>query len=139
MAANSHVPYSALTKEELRERMKKNLHGELRIPVKQKNRAKIEQMVKQSGIVVDDELHNDFRKVIADSSLIKTSQNEFAGLFWDEQAKAATHKDARGMRWHPLMIKWCIYLQHLSQAAYNTLRNTLTLPSERTLQDSRGR
>ena len=35
------------------------------------------------------------------------------------------------------MIKWCIYLRHLSSSAYDTLRNSgcLRLPSDRTLRD----
>ena len=46
-------------------------------------------------------------------------------------------KDARQMRWHPMMIKWCMNLQMLSSSCYNTLRSTgvLKLPSERTLRD----
>ena len=41
------------------------------------------------------------------------------------------------MRWHPLVIKWCIYLRHLSGSAYELLRNAgyLKLPSQRTLRD----
>ena len=41
------------------------------------------------------------------------------------------------MRWHPLMIRWCLYLQHLSNKAYDTLRASgcVHLPSQRTLRD----
>ena len=41
------------------------------------------------------------------------------------------------MRWHPLMIKWCLYLRHISSRAYDTLRESkcLKLPSDRTLHD----
>lgn len=41
------------------------------------------------------------------------------------------------MRWHPLMIKWCLYLRHLSGRAYETLRDSgcIALPSQRTLRD----
>lgn len=37
----------------------------------------------------------------------------------------------------PTMIKWCIYLHHLSSSTYNTLRNSRCLrpPSDRTLRD----
>ena len=46
-------------------------------------------------------------------------------------------KDARQMRWHPMMIKWCMNLRMLSSSCYDALRSTrvLKLPSERTLQD----
>ena len=36
---------------------------------------------------------------------------------------------------HPLIIKWCLYMQHRSSGAYETLRSSglLKLPSQRTL------
>ena len=43
----------------------------------------------------------------------------------------------KGMRWHPLLIKWCIYLRHLSAKSYEMLRESgvVRLPSQRTLRD----
>jgi hypothetical protein len=51
--------------------------------------------------------------------------------------KAATVKDPRQIRWHPLMIKWCLNLKLISGAAYHTVQSSgfLCLPSERTLRD----
>ena len=42
-----------------------------------------------------------------------------------------------GIRWHPLMIKWCLYLRHQSSKAYDTIREAgcITWPSQRTLCD----
>ena len=36
------------------------------------------------------------------------------------------------MRWHPLMIRWCLYLRHQSNKAYETLRDSgcIHLPSQ---------
>jgi len=41
------------------------------------------------------------------------------------------------MKWHPLVIKWSLYLRHLSGKAYELLRKTgyIKLPSQRTLHD----
>ena len=41
------------------------------------------------------------------------------------------------MRWHPLFIKWCIYLRHLSGSAYEMLRKSgcVKLPLQKTLRD----
>ena len=41
------------------------------------------------------------------------------------------------MRWHPLFIKWCLYLRHLSRASYEMLSNSgcIKLPSQQTLRD----
>ncbi len=33
----------------------------------------------------------------------------FARLFWEEQLKASSGKKGRQNRWHPLMIKWCMF------------------------------
>ena len=61
----------------------------------------------------------------------------FRHLFWKEQLKCAMVSDARQMRWHPTMIKWCLNLKLLSSAAYHSLRSSgfIKLPSERTLRD----
>ena len=61
----------------------------------------------------------------------------FQRIFWQQQVLAASKKDARGMRWHPLMIKWCIYLRAQSQGAYETLHQSkcIRMPSQRTLRD----
>ena len=57
--------------------------------------------------------------------------------FWGEQDKAMSLSDARSMRWHPVFIKLCLYLWHLSGWAYETLRESrcICLPSQRTLWD----
>lgn len=42
------------------------------------------------------------------------------------------------MKWHPLVIKWSLYLRHLSGKAYDeVLQKTgcIKLPSQRTLRD----
>ena len=46
-------------------------------------------------------------------------------------------KDARLMGWHPLIIKWCLYLRHLSGKAYETTRSSgcIKLLSQRTLRE----
>ena len=38
--------------------------------------------------------------------------DSFTRLFWEQQHEAVKQKDARTMRWNPLMIKWCLYLRH---------------------------
>lgn len=61
----------------------------------------------------------------------------FARLLWEEQLKSASVKDSRQIRWHPLMIKWCLNLKLISSAAYHAVCTSgfLRLPSERTLRD----
>ena len=49
----------------------------------------------------------------------------------------ASSTDRRRMRWHPALIKWCLYLRHQSSKAYETLHSSgcISLPSQRTLRD----
>ena len=51
--------------------------------------------------------------------------------------QAASVKDSKQMRRDPVMVRWCLYLRHLSSSAYEMLRETgtISLPSQRTLQD----
>ena len=138
---SSSVPYSVLTKFEMKERMKK-LHDELRRILKQRNRLhdRLEKLAETSGVTVDEQMCGDLKQIIAsegEKMMDKLDANSFQHTFWKQQVMAASKGNARGIRWHPLMIRWCIYLRHLSQSAYETLRQSkcIILPSQRTLRD----
>ena len=77
---------------------------------------------------------------ICNGNVWRLDQNkhvEYYRLFWEQQQKACSLKDRRSMKWDPLMIRWCLYLRHLSSGAYETLRlsKAVVLPSQRTLRD----
>ena len=60
----------------------------------------------------------------------------FQRLFWEQQVEAAKKTQLQGMRWHSLIIRWCIYIRHQSQHAYETMRECgILLLSQRTLRD----
>ena len=103
-------------------------------------REKVETLIKSSGELVDDKLHSDLSTIMNenDANVSKDfPEGSFPRLLWDEQRKAASLKKTNGMRWHPLVIKWCLNLKLLSGGAYSALRTSgfLTLPSARTLRD----
>ena len=90
------------------------------------------------GIQLDDDTSEDFRKIMTEEEGIVFNTyppGSFQRLFWQQQKEACIKSDKRGMRWHPATIKWCIYLRHQSQKAYETLRSCISLPSQRTLRD----
>ena len=64
-------------------------------------------------------------------------EESFSRLFWEDQLKAASAKNPCQVRWHPVMIKWCLNLKLLSGCAYHALRTSgfMELPSEQTLRD----
>lgn len=82
------------------------------------------------------ELHKDF---INDVNSIMDSNSEnmtpFMKLFWEEQKKASANQ--KSLRYHPMIIRFCLSLSMKSASAYDELRDSkvLTLPSRRTLRD----
>lgn len=60
----------------------------------------------------------------------------FFEILLKDQAKAL-NTEARQMRWHPLIIRWCLRLYNKSHSAYNSLQGSgfLRLPTGRTLSD----
>ncbi len=82
--------------------------------------AKISQIIEVKGVEVDSNTHSDLVQIMKENSA--KSDNSFQNLFWEQQKKATLLKNARNMKWHPLMIKWCLYLRHISGKAYDTLR-----------------
>ena len=50
------------------------------------------------------------------NSVISTTYppGSFPRIFWEQQLKVASSRDKRGMRWHPVMIKWALYLHQVA-------------------------
>ncbi len=70
--------------------------------------AKIKEFTQKQGEFVDPSLHSGLLSVMKDSTdYIKKAYPEgtFARHFWEEQLKAASAKDSRQVRWHPLKHK----------------------------------
>ena len=85
-------------------------------------------------------LHYDLLEIMEkENSSVKDHfpNGTFRRLFWEEQLKAAQVNDSRQMRWHPMVIRWCLNLKLLSSSAYHSFRTSgfIKLPSERTLRD----
>ena len=102
-------------------------------------RSKLAEHVEQRGTSVDEGLHQDLITIVDQSSpqvADKYQPGTFQRVFWDQQQQAMKVKSSRAMRWDPLMIRWCIYLRHLSRRAYELLRDSgvVVLPSQRMLR-----
>lgn len=77
----------------------------------------------------------------------KTNQQNippFMQFFWEEQQKYLKCSSPSSVRYHPMIIKFCLNLAAKSSSAYNDLRydpktgnGILVLPSSRTLRDYR--
>ena len=137
----SHTNYRFLSTPEKNKRLQQ-LHQQSRINQQRAQRLKVclERATELRGTVVDEDLHSDLKQIMEESSpFIAKSypQDSFARNFWESQQRASSLKDARSMRWDPLMIRWCLYFRHLSSSAYEMLRESrvIRLPSQRTLRD----
>ena len=136
---SSHTNYRYLSTPEKVERLK-NLHDVVRSKERQIQylKRKVDDIVQAEGIKVDEGLHKDLVTIMKKNKPDENAtERKFKEIFWQQQLKAATLKNFRSMRWHPAIIRWCLYLQHRSSGCYSTLRNSgvLTLPSDRTLRD----
>ena len=101
---------------------------------------KIKKLTEDHGETIDNELHSDLLSIMqSNNEDVKKAYPEgsFSRLFWEEQLQAASAKRPCQVRWHPVMIKWCLNLKLLSGSAYHALRTSgfIKLPSERTLRD----
>ena len=119
-----------------------NLHHTVRLQQKALERVvnAVDEHIQKQGLRLEESIHNDLVDIMKDhldSIQSKYGQDSFQGIFWTQQQKSATAANPSGRRWHPLMIKWCLYLHHLSGKAYDTIRKSgvINLPSSRTLRD----
>ena len=124
-SASSHVNYRFLTSIQKDEHLKA-LHSEFREKCRQLHslEKKIQQLHEKEAVTLDDDSDCDMRALVEKySSIVMSSQPEnsnrsFQYLFWKQQLDAITKSDAQSIRWHPLIIKWCLYLHHRSNGAY---------------------
>ena len=90
--------------------------------------------LQKSSINVDHELSNHFAKLLSSANEI----TPFMSLFWQQQQKLFSSSGI-GVRYHPMIIRFCLSLAAKSPSCYEELRNSgvLTLPSQRRLKDYR--
>ena len=125
---SSHTNYRYLSPSERKERLRK-LHNAIISSKKQLQQLKdrLAKSIDDAGFNVDQQMNDDLICIMKNNEKqvkLEFPPQSFPHLFWEQQMKAASAKDARAMRWHPLIIKWCMYLQHKSSGAYELLRDS---------------
>ena len=70
------------------------------------------------------------------SVMDKLTEDSFQRVFWQQQLEAVS-RDKKLVRWHPFMIRWCLYLVMSLARRMMYCENLvpLPLPSQRTLRD----
>lgn len=91
--------------------------------------------IQKSSVEVDHQLSKGITSILGNSN---NSITPFMNLFWQEQKKLLSN-NSTGVRYHPMVIRYCLSLAAKSPACYEELRksNILKLPSQRTLRDYR--
>ena len=140
-SASSRTPFSYLRTPEKRRRY--SLLRARAIAAEKKLarlRKRLKESISKSGVTIESDLHSDLVQTMEENNeeiQKKYGEGTFRRLFWDQQMQAAKAKNPTQVRWHPMMIKWCLHLKLLSSSAYHAMRSSgfITLPSERTLRD----
>ncbi len=115
----------------------KNCSTEAKVAKKEVQRLKqrIQEMRAKQGITVDDHLSEDLSTILHKKTdeIRKTSPRHISTFVWEQQVEALSVPDRRQVRWHPMIIKWCLSMKLISSGSY-ALRSSkvVILPSDRT-------
>ena len=125
---SSSVNYRYLSMPQLVSRLQ-SIHHDNRLLNKQCKRLtqKLEEDCRQRGVDVDDTTHEGLMDIVKQQGDLLLPPNSFQELFWKQQKEAAAKSDSRCMRWHPLMIRWCLYIHHRSSGAYQVSTYSLVV------------
>ena len=90
--------------------------------------------LKKLSFSVDHELSGDLIQTFSKAD--RSNVTDFIKLFWQQQQKLFS-SSAKCVRFHPMIIRFCLSLAARSAFCYEELRNSgiVKLPSQRTLRD----
>lgn len=92
---------------------------------------KIAEKVETEGVTLDNTTHQDMIGLMKSTEVSNFFENlpedSFRQLFWSQQLKAASQKNACTMKWHPLMIRWCLSLRHRFSIKYSNFNGYSTI------------
>ena len=104
---SSHTNYRFLSREELIERLqhaqkkKKDALQKLAYI-----NAKIKDDVGKKGVVLESTQHDLFQKILTSSETPDFDQESPQWLLWQQQRLQASKTNSKGMRWHPLIMRY---------------------------------
>ena len=140
-SSQSHTNYRHCNTAEMHARLADSHHvTRIESRALQRMKSKVDSHIESEALQVDQTMDGNLRMIMNSQTqnvLSKYSEDSFQAIFWKQQLKLSACKSPNGRRWHPLVMKWAMYLHHLSGKAYDTIRNSgiLTLPSAQTLRE----
>ena len=127
-----------LSREELIERVK-NAQNQKKEAIRHASKLHkiVQKEIEKEGVELSKEQNENLSKVLKENPP-DFEEGSPAWLLWQQQKEMAEKKDSRGMRWHPLMIRWCLSIYYTSASAYKQLSSNklsfLKLPHISTLK-----
>ncbi|CAG2224812.1 unnamed protein product [Mytilus edulis] len=100
---------------------------------------KVEKSIRSEGVSLSENNSKDMVNLMTSCESTVNEQFQMktasSAYFGHSKQKSTIWLTKRGMRWHPMLIKWCIYLKSKSTSTYDSLRHSgfIKLPSERLL------
>ena len=98
---------------------------------------KLHTLIETEGEILSSADSADIAGILNESQkeLSSLPADSFQKIFFDHQMQYTAPKKKSSTRWHPAIIRWCLYIRSKSSKAYDGLRRCLALPSQRTLHD----
>jgi len=96
------------------------------------------QLVEKEGETLSENDNDCILKLASECSEVAQEQfpsDSFQRIFWNQQLQYNSLKNKANMKWHPTIIRWCLFIKSKSSKAYDGMRAYLNLPSTRTLYD----
>ena len=131
-----HTNYKFLTHHQLSEKLKAETAKTKSLNVKvNRLEAKVSQLIEEHGHDLHQSDSDSLAEVLRKN--FKDIKSETLKVFIQQQLLAASCKDSRSMRWHPLLLKLCMFWESKSPAAYESVRQTgfINLPCKKTLRN----
>ena len=123
--ADSHVNYRYLKTPEKTELIqalhRQNDHLNVKKLSQLQSRLKV--AIEQQAAEIDDLVTEDLSQMMHEEEAQMQSlfpKGSFQQVFWQQQKRALQQKHRCGIRWHSLMICFCLYLQHHSGKVWGT-------------------
>ncbi|XP_072037405.1 uncharacterized protein [Amphiura filiformis] len=134
LSASSKVRNDLLSPSEVQIKLK-NVQ-QARQSEKRKRYKLQDKLLEREGIDLDEEQAEEMKELaeaVEGDMKECMPEDSYQRLLWEEQRKMSKMKDARSMRWHPAVIKWCVALHAKSPAAYKMIRKSNFLKFQTTL------
>ena len=131
MSVDSHVRYRYMRTPEKEWRLRE-LNSQHHNTDKQLQQVqhRLSLAIQEEGISIDECMHGDLRQIMEECADKVTSEHPVGSsvrMFWEQQLKAESCTNQCQMGWHPLIVKWWLYLRHQSSSAYEAMKGSLWL------------